>query len=217
MASKEEDLGLETSVLVRRAIEGDRASLERVIPYLTPLVEAQVRYKLGSLARNEPDVEDLVAEVWALVVQRLPDLRPRDGHHAGVLTSFLATTVTYQCNNFLRKAFRRRAASARRSDEDTGCEPELAAETRSLLTRVFQREVTGLIRAALERLPEEKRRIVLLRLMEHKSTVEIAGLLDLKPNTVAVQYRRAIDELREELPPSVAAELWSLRATREPR
>jgi RNA polymerase sigma factor (sigma-70 family) len=216
MESKEEDLGLKTSVLVRRAIEGDRASLELVIPYLSPLVEAQVRYKLGSLARNQPDVEDLVAEVWALVLQRLPDLRARDGHYAGVLTSFLATTVTYQCNNFLRKAFRRKT-SPTHGAEDTGCAPEPTAETRGILTRAFQREVLGLIHAALERLPEEKRRIVLLRLMDHKSTVEIAALLDIKPNTVAVQYRRAIEELREELPPSVAAELWSLRAAREPR
>lgn len=206
----------QTSMLVQRAVEGDRGSLERVVAHLSPLVEAQVRFRLGSLARNQADVEDLVADVWAVVFQRLHELRPREGHYAPVLTKYLGTTASHHCNNFLRAKARRRATSLAESAEsgERAREPAGAAvhETRSIVTQVFHTEVIGLVRRALGELGEEKRRVLVLRLLEHKTNLEIAELLEMEPNTVAVRYRRALDELRERLPASVFSELWGFRS-----
>ena len=76
-------------------------------------------------------------------------------------------------------------------------------ETRSIVTRVSQGEISAMIRSALDRLGEEKRQVVVLRLLENKTNQEIAELLDLKPNTVAVRYARALEELREFLLPGL--------------
>lgn len=204
-----------TSILVQGAVDGDRDSLEQVITHLSPLVEAQVRFRLGHLARNTADVEDLVAEVWTVVFRRLPDLRPRDGHYARVLVKYLATTSHYLCNNFLRRSMRRKTIPLVGSDssEEGVRADELARETRSVVTRVFEAEVSEMIRSGLDRLSDEKRRVLVLRLMEHRTNQEIAELMDLLPNTVAVKYSRALGDLRDRLPQSVFQTLWSFRNT----
>lgn len=204
---------LQTSILVQRAIDGDRESLERVVAHMTPFVEAQVRFRLGKLARNRSDVEDLVAEVWTVVLRKLPTLRPRDGRYAPVLSKYLATASSHLCNNFLRRSMLRKATpiAGPNSSEEGVRADHLARETRSVVTRVCQTEVTGMIREALERLPEDKRQILILRLMEYRSNVEIAELLEMVPNSVAVKYARALEELRQRLPKSVFQEVWSFR------
>lgn len=206
----------QTSIHVRRAVEGDRESLEWVTAHLSPLVEAQVRFRLGSLARNAADVEDLAAEVWTVALRKLPRLRPREGHYAPVLAKYLGTTASHLCNNFLRRAVRRKTASlegpdASTEDSSPGADA-FALETRSIVTRIFHHEVTDMIRQALDELGEDKRQVLVLRMLEHKSNQEIAVLLDLKPNTVAVRYRRALEDLRNSLPPAVFSDMWTFRS-----
>lgn len=74
------------------------------------------------------------------------------------------------------------------------------------------REHAALV-AVDEELGEEKRQVLVLRLMKHRTNLEIAELLELEPNTVAVRYRRALDELRALLPESVFSEIWGFRCT----
>ena len=203
----------QTSIQVKRAVGGDRESLEWVFAHLSPLVEAQVRFRLGSLGRNAADVEDLVAEVWTVVIGKMSSVRPRDGHYAPVLARFLGSTATNLCNNFLRREARRRTASLvdPAGERDDGLQL-LARETRSVLTRAYQTELGGLIREALKTLSAEKRQVLVLRLLEHRTNAEIASVLGLPRNTIAVRYRRALDELRLRLPESAFAEIWDLRS-----
>jgi DNA-directed RNA polymerase specialized sigma24 family protein len=53
--------------------------------------------------------------------------------------------------------------------------------------------------------------VLVLRLIEQRSNVEIAKMLGVPRNTIAVRYRRALEKLRSALPPSVFADVLALR------
>ncbi len=202
----------QTSLHAQRAARGERDSLAWLVAHLQPLVAAQVRLRLGWRARTE-DVEDVCAEVWLVLVRRIGSLEPRDGRWAPVVARFLGTTALQLCNNHLRGRLRRGGQAAPAGDGTSIARPEdlLADETRGLLTRAADDDLGTRVRAALERLPRDQREVLVLRLLEQRTNQEIAQILEVPPNTVAVRYRRAIEELRARLPPGAFDELWSAR------
>jgi len=195
----------QTSLHVVRAIGGDQGSVAWLITHFRGFVEAQVRLRLRGHGKAH-DVEDLAADVWVVALQRLADLRPRDGRHAPVLMRFLGTTALGTCNNFLRRQVRAtlRTGSSR---DDAPQLDELAAATRSLVSKVLLDEARSAIDAALQALPADRRDVLVLRLMEHRDNQEIAQLLGIPANTVAVRYRRALEALRASLPEALYLEL----------
>ena len=69
--------------------------------------------------------------------------------------------------------------------------------------------VVGLM-GCVERAPElspADREVVILRGIEQGNNRDVATVLQLEPNTVAVRYRRALAKLRAELPDSIWDEL----------
>ena len=54
---------------------------------------------------------------------------------------------------------------------------------------------------ALAELPPDQRAVVHLKLWEGRTFEEIAGMLDIPPNTAASRYRYGLDKLREHLRP----------------
>ena len=201
-----------TSIHVQRAVAGDHESIGWLIEHFRGLVAAQVRVRLRGHG-SEQDVEDLCADVWVVVMQRLSDLVPRDDRHTPVLVRFLGSTVLGVCNNFLRR--RARDAARLRSGgvaAQTGMSvvdplAGLPAATRGVVSRVLHREHHGLVELCLEQMSDDQRDVLVLRLMEHRSNQEIGALLGLPPNTIAVRYRRALEALRERLPRELCAEL----------
>lgn len=191
---------------VVRAIAGDETSTGWLIAHLRGLVEAQIRLRLRGHGSPQ-DVEDLAADVWVVTLQRLPDLVPREGRHAPVLVRFLGTTVLGTCNNFLRR--RARSARLQRSQDDHSGDPldRLVLPTRGVVSRILQREHASAVDDCLAALAPMHRDVLVLRLMEHRSNQEIALLLGLPANTIAVRYRRALEALRQRLPKHLYAEL----------
>ena len=207
-------MGDQTSLYIVRAIGGDQDGVAWLITHFRGFVEAQVRLRLRGHGTPH-DVEDLAADVWVVALQRLADLRPRDGRHAPVLMRFLGTTALGTCNNFLRS----RARNALRTGPAKAGDPppeidEIAAATRSLVSRVLLKETGSAVDAALRSLPDDRRDVLVLRLMEHRDNREIAQLLGIPPNTVAVRYRRALEALRDALPEALYGEIRT--ATRRP-
>src|SRR6185503_19075226 len=91
-----------------------------------------------------------------------------------------------------------------------------AARTLDALERACQADARQRIAAALDELPTAARDVLVLRLFDQISNQEIAALLGIEPNTVAVRYKRAIAELRSRLSGPLFGELWSLHRFREP-
>ncbi|HEX6810976.1 MAG TPA: sigma-70 family RNA polymerase sigma factor [Planctomycetota bacterium] len=199
----------ETSIHVVRAIAGDETSIGWLITHLRGFVEAQVRLRLRGHG-SVHDVEDLAADVWVVMLQRLPDLVPREGRHAPVLMRFLGSTVLGTCNNFLRSRARLASSPAAPGPtEARGADPldGLAKQTRTVVSRILQREQCSAVDQCLQELAPDHRDVLVLRLMEHRSNQEIGALLGVPPNTIAVRYRRALEALRSRLPPPLYAEL----------
>lgn len=96
--------------------------------------------------------------------------------------------------NYAFRAMRNRALNYRRS-----LWRRLAREFES--ARWFERDQdeTPAERAAvrcLEKLPPEQREVIVLKIWSEYTFEEIAGLLDLSPNTVAGRYRYGLEKLR---------------------
>ena len=204
----------QTSLPLRAAIEGEGASLEWIVIHFDPFLEAQIRFRLGGGGRRDADVEDLIAEVWIRVLPRLADLQAREGHMAPVLAKFLSTTALNLANNFLRSRIRHLAQGGAGASpgEESARDPldEQVRRTLGVLTRVEANETRALIREALGELSEVRRRVLVLRLFEQRSNQEVAEVLELRPNTAAVHYKRGLEELRARLPASISGEVAAL-------
>ena len=203
----------QTSIHVERAVRGERESLAWLVAHFQPLVAAQVRLRLGARSRPE-DVEDVCAEVWLVLLRRIGDLAPHDGRWAPVVARFLGTTALQLSNNHLRRRLRRgegAAGAGHEGSQDRRPEDALAAETRGALTRAADDDLARRVHAALERLSPDQREVLVLRLLEQRSNREIAAILRLEPNTVAVRYRRALEQLRARLPAGAFDELRAAR------
>lgn len=198
---------------MRQAIKGDGDSLAWVFERFTPFVEAQIRMRLGTAARPA-DVQDLTSDTWVVAIQKLSALDPRDGRFAPVVLRFLGTTAVQLCNNHLRRAIRarKRHASAPAVAGTTPPDPvaALSRHTLGVLTRVGRNETLEAVREAVDALDDDKRELIVLRLVEGRSNQEIAELLGEKPNTIAVRYRRALDGLRTLLPKQVLHDILGI-------
>ena len=201
-----------TSIHVQRAVQGELESVAWIVAHFQPLVEAQVRLRLGRHSTPE-DVEDLVAELWLVVLRRLGELHPREGRYAPVLVRFLGTTGLQLCNNFLRKRIRRgrNIAAAQKPMGDGSNSPSefdgFSRDSTGVVSQVFLLEVRDQIRRCLEELTPAKRDVLVLRIMEQRTNQEIAEILKIEPNTVAVRYRRALEDVRGRLQAGVFDDL----------
>jgi RNA polymerase sigma factor (sigma-70 family) len=152
------------------------------------------------------DPEDAAQEAWVVVLMRLPGF---PGRAEGNLRAWLTVVVRNRLANLRRREAVRRQAS-------------LAPEVASLLVGheddpavAFAREwIVEAVRAALEEaqslLPEASYRVVRLKWIEGRTTLEIAEALGLSATQVRDRDRRALPVLGGLLKRRVRAELIGL-------
>ena len=75
----------------------------------------------------------------------------------------------------------------------------LAAETPSPSGQAMAHDQDEALQRALERLPEDYRRVLVWRYQEEKSFEEIGQLLQRTPNAARKLWLRAVERLRQEL------------------
>jgi RNA polymerase sigma-70 factor (ECF subfamily) len=190
-----------TSVHVQRAAAGDVASRTFLVERFTPLLMAQARYRLFGAAARHCEPEDLVQEVWAITLPRLPDLRDRDGRWTPVLVKFLATTLLRCVNHVLRKHVVGRPAT------DSSSVEALPADLSGVVTRLCRRDHIDAVQAAIAALPPEEREVLVLRGIEQHGNREVAAMLGVDDSVVTRRWQKALANLRGALPDSVLVEL----------
>jgi RNA polymerase sigma-70 factor (ECF subfamily) len=143
---------------------------------------------LLNFIRDEADTRDLLQEIFVKLA-REPNLL------AGVRDerAFLIRLA----HNAAIDLIRRRGARDRTKENYATETASPFAATANPDEKFFRDELAG----ALAELPSEQRAVVHLKLWEELTFEEIAGVLDISPNTAASRYRYGLDKLRDRLRP----------------
>lgn len=132
---------------------------------------------------SRTEAEDVVQEAFVRFWRRQHSLENR-----GLLYATVRSTALDRLRSEQRR-FRREAFAA--LDQPGHCEPLFAPED----------EGQQLLAAAVERLPNEQREVVLLKIWNELTFAEIASVLEISPNTAASRYRYALSALKKLLQP----------------
>ncbi|MGO9930816.1 MAG: RNA polymerase sigma factor [Steroidobacteraceae bacterium] len=164
---------------------GDTAALTELYDSTVAKVHALVR----AIIRNPADAEEVTCDVYAEAWRTASHFDPS----RGPVIAWLLNIARYRAIDCLR----RQRGRARLFDEQCPQEdfPDAAAYVSpERMLNLFQSR--SVVRAALEQLPPERRRLVALAFFEDLSHAEIAEATGLPLGTVKSHLRRAIHSLR---------------------
>lgn len=168
------------SVVLDRAREFDHAALSQLYQRFLPVV---YRFILARVS-DVHIAEDLASDTFFAVVEQIATTRARDE------LGFAAWVLGIARNKVLMHYRRARAGPTFAPEPTTGEHPIAAAEEDDPLAVITARESWSEVVAALNRLTEEQRTVVLYRCVLGYSTEDVAALMEKKPGTIrALQYR----------------------------
>lgn len=164
--------------LLKRIAGGDRDGLAELYHRARTTVYALAL----SYLKNTEDAEDVTQDAFVQIWDSAPTYRAE-----GKAVAWMLTITRNLCLMRLRKQQR----SGELSEEEWAALPALPAG--------LSHEEQLALRAALELLDAEERRIVLLHAVTGWKHREIASLLELPLPTVLSKYHRALKKLRKQL------------------
>jgi RNA polymerase sigma-70 factor (ECF subfamily) len=132
---------------------------------------------------SRADAEDVVQDAFVRFWRKEHSLENR-----GLLYATVRSTALDRLRSEHRRVRREAVASHERRDH---CDPVFAPED----------EGQQLLAAAIERLPNEQREVVILKIWNELTFAEIAGVLEISQNTAASRYRYALGTLKKLLQP----------------
>ncbi len=164
---------------------GDTAALSELYDSTVAKVHALVR----AIIRNPADAEEVTCDVYAEAWRTASRFDPSRG---SVMTWLLTIARSRSIDCLRRQRGRARLFDEQCPQEDFPDAAEYVSPERML--NLFQSR--SVVRAALEQLPPERRRLVALAFFEDLSHAEIAEATGLPLGTVKSHLRRAIHSLR---------------------
>lgn len=172
--------------------DGDVKALGRLFDLLSPELLTVARHLSGDAA----EAEDLVQAAFLAALEhpeRYDESRPLAAWFVGILRN---------------QALAWRRSAARSPDGERALEAQNTSEQRSRPDRkATDGESAGLVRAALDRLPEKYRDVLDRHLGKGQSPTAIARETGASPATVRVQLHRGLAQLRDLLPAGIAGGL----------
>ena len=173
---------LDEAELVLRAQRGDLPAFEELMRMYEGIAFRTAYVVVGSATEAEEAAHDAFAKAyWALG-------RFRPGKP---FRPWLLTIVANEARNRRRSAGRGHALALRAADEIRGSDPAPSAEA-----TVLGHERNEVLLAAVNRLPEEQRLVVVCRFILDLSEAETAQTLGLAKGTVKSRLSRALARLR---------------------
>ena len=172
------ETGTDEAALIRKIVGGQRDLFgDLIAPHLTPLLRI-VRATIG----GDPEVEDIVQQAAFKAFTKLAQFRFEAGFRTWLIQIGLNEA----------RQWRRKCASSR----IVGLAPlplselPIADKNHSPLSEYQRGEAGAQLRAALVRLPQKYRNVILLRDIEDLSISELAGRLGLTIPAVKTRHRR---------------------------
>jgi RNA polymerase sigma-70 factor (ECF subfamily) len=172
-----------------RALGRGQATLAVLYAEHAPAILRFLRGLLG-----DPNAAaDATQETFARAFHRFDTLR--EGDRIAPWLFGIARNVSLE----QRRARRRRARVIAPALDDDGADSEAHADDRTPETELLGREAVRVVGTALDRLSEDRRAVLLLRLDHGLAYEDIAGLMGWSLPKVKVELHRARHVLREEL------------------
>lgn len=173
-------------------------ALEACRGYLLHVAQAELDPDL----RAKGGASDLVQETF---LEAQKDFGQFHGNSSDELRAWLRQLLLHNVANFTRRyrTTAKRQVGREVCVEAAGSSAErganLVADQTSPSGLAATREQTEALLRALERLPEDYRRVIVLRYQEQRPFEEIAQLMDRSANAVRILWSRAIRQLRQEM------------------
>lgn len=171
-----------------RAVEGDRVAWRRLLDALQPLVERYCRARLGGREGAILSADDLTQEVLLAVVTALPRYRPGSGS----VVAFVYGIAAHKMVDSMRALARSRSVACLEVFDTGGRVPGPEDS-------VLDATANTPLRAALGRLPERQREVLVLRIVLGFSVDETAEAVRCSPGAVRIAQHRGLGSLRAEL------------------
>lgn len=170
--------------LVVRAVEGDESAEEALIAEIRPLVLRYCRGRLGRMTSSYHIADDVAQEVCVAVLNALPRYRDMGRPFMSFVYGIAAHKVADAQRRELRTA---------RPIEDLPDGPDDSAGPEEQALRVSEAREARLL---LDRLPEQHRELLFLRVVNGLSAEETGSALGMSPGAVRVAQYRALKRLR---------------------
>jgi len=200
----------DTTLHVRGAIQGERASLDWVVTHFTPFLLAQAHYRVGRHLRGLYDPEDLVQRTWAIAIGRPGTIQPRGDRYTPVLMSFLSAVLLQDYRNLLRKHINRPREAQAQSDPRETSEDRMGripATTSGVTTKAVRSARVAELWSALQKLSDEDREVLILRGIEQLPFKAVAEKLGVNIATLRWRYHEALKKLKPLFPAQMLEEL----------
>jgi RNA polymerase sigma-70 factor, ECF subfamily len=175
--------------LVRRAAEGDEAAFRAIVERHESAVARTVTAMLG----RGDEVDDVGQETFVRFARALPRFRG----DAQLRTYLTRIAINLCCEALDRRRRRKRWVRLLGTRDDPPLE---AADTADTTEGDERRE---LVRRAVDALDSKHRAVVVLRMLEERSTREVADILAVPEGTVMSRLKRALEKLAKTLGPEM--------------
>jgi RNA polymerase sigma-70 factor, ECF subfamily len=184
----------ETDRLLAQLEQGDRECLGRLLTLHREYVKRVVELRMGEDLRGRVDPSDVVQETQLVVLRRIDDFLQRrpTAFRVWLRRKVLEQIVDTRRHHLAAKRSVRR--QFRLSDASSlSLAQQLMVSRPSQIAR--RKETAQLVRAAIERMGETDREILLLRHIEELTNSEAAEALEIDPGTARKRHGRAIRRL----------------------
>lgn len=167
------------------AVQGDRGAVDSLIREVRPMVVRYCRARLTRAAHYMHTSDDVAQEVCIALLVALPRYRDMGRPFA----AFVFGIAAHKVADALRGAYRRDLPT----DNVPDCIDEAPGPEESAI-RGSEAERT---RNLLSELPEQQRRLLVMRIIAGLSADETGDLLGMSPGAVRVAQHRALARLRK--------------------
>ena len=181
-------------ILVERAQAGDRHAFDQLV--------SKYQRKLGRLLsrfiRDSAEIEDVTQEAFIKAYRALPSFRGDSAFYTWLYRIGINTAKNYLV------AQGRRAPTSTQFDSEEAETFESAGQLRDINTPeslLMSKQIGETVNSAIDALPEELRRAIVLREIDGLSYEEIAEMMDCPIGTVRSRIFRAREAVAEKLRP----------------
>ncbi len=181
-------------ILVERAQTGDRHAFDQLV--------SKYQRKLGRLLsrfiRDSAEIEDVTQEAFVKAYRALPSFRGDSAFYTWLYRIGINTAKNYLV------AQGRRAPTSTQFDSEEAETFESAGQLRDINTPeslLMSKQIGETVNSAIDALPEELRRAIVLREIDGLSYEEIAEMMDCPIGTVRSRIFRAREAVAEKLRP----------------